>query len=162
MSTIRTSLPIPTQPWEAARAKFLEGLSPQEIQRFKDATPENLFYDASAVQKRHADNSKTWLFQERLSSLTDAINDYGKALDVYANANGLILSPIWGSVRVVLHVSPFFSIGAQVMMLLYNIQSFLTLSADCWRSRQVSGKRGGYAGANRRCTPTFSHIPNTL
>ncbi|KAF2124058.1 hypothetical protein P153DRAFT_303222 [Dothidotthia symphoricarpi CBS 119687] len=104
MSNIRTSLPIPTQPWDAAKAKFLDGLSPQEIQRFKDATLENLFYDASSVQKRHAHDSRVWLLQERLSSLTDAIEDYGKALDVYANTYGPVMSPLWGSLRVVLHI----------------------------------------------------------
>lgn len=105
MSSIRTSLPIPTQPWEAAKSRFLDGLSPEETKRFNDATLENLFYDASAAQKKHAHNSKTWLRQERLSSLVDAIDDYGKALDVFANTYGLILSPIWGSLRVILHVS---------------------------------------------------------
>ncbi|CAO2647534.1 Nn.00g084560.m01.CDS01 [Neocucurbitaria sp. VM-36] len=105
MSSIRTTLPIPTQPWEAAKCRFLDGLSLEETTRFKDATLENLFYDASAAQKKHADRSKAWLLQERLSSLVDAIEDYGKALDVFSNTYGLVLSPIWGSLRVVLHIA---------------------------------------------------------
>jgi hypothetical protein len=105
MSNIRTSIPIPTQPWEAAKAKFLEGLSPEETIRFKDATLENLFYDASVAQKKHAHDNRVWLLQERISPLVDAIEDYGKACDVFANTNGLVLSPIWGSLRVLLHVS---------------------------------------------------------
>ncbi|KAH8707014.1 hypothetical protein GQ44DRAFT_818027 [Phaeosphaeriaceae sp. PMI808] len=105
MSCLRTSLPIPTQPWEAARAKFLEALSEEESARFKNATLENLFYDASAAQKGHAQKSRSWLVQERLSSLVDSVADYGKALDVYSNTYGLIMSPIWGSLRVVLHIA---------------------------------------------------------
>jgi hypothetical protein len=37
--------------------------------------------------------------------LVDAIDDYGKALDVYSNTYGLVMSPLWGSLRIVLHVS---------------------------------------------------------
>ncbi|KAF2027157.1 hypothetical protein EK21DRAFT_91811 [Setomelanomma holmii] len=100
MSHIRTSLPVPTQPWNAAKARFLEGLSPTEITRFEHATCENLFYNASAAQKRHAKRSHGWLVQERLSPLMNAVSDYGQALDVYANTYGLIISPLWGSLRI--------------------------------------------------------------
>lgn len=105
MSAIRTALPFPTQPWEAARDEFIEGLSAEEKQRFSTAKLENIFYDASASQKRYAKSSRSWAIQERLSPLLDGIDDYGKALDVYSNSYGLILCPIWGSIRVVLHVS---------------------------------------------------------
>lgn len=104
MSNIRTNLPVPTRPWEDAKVKFLAGLSPEDVARFIAATPENLFYDASTAQKKHAQQSRSWLMQERVSSLVDAINDYGKALDVYSNSYGLILCPIWGSLRIVLQV----------------------------------------------------------
>lgn len=107
MSNILTALPIPTQPWEAARAKFLEGLSPAQKLHFETATLENIFYGASVSQRQHAQVSKSWLLQERLAPLIDAINDYSKAFDVYANANGMLLSPLWGSLRVILHVSSF-------------------------------------------------------
>ncbi|KAF2870424.1 hypothetical protein BDV95DRAFT_81231 [Massariosphaeria phaeospora] len=105
MASIRTSVPFPTEPWEAAKQKFLEALSEEDIKRFKDATLENVFYGASSTQKKHAHGSRSWAIQERLSSLVDGIDDYGKALDVYANTYGLILSPIWGSIRVVLHIA---------------------------------------------------------
>jgi hypothetical protein len=105
MASIRTSVPFPTQPWEAAKRRFLEGLSLGERDRFQNATAENVFYDASASQKKHAQGSKSWLVHEKLSSLTDGIEDYGKALDVFSNTYGLILCPLWGSVRVVLQVS---------------------------------------------------------
>ncbi|KAI8931644.1 hypothetical protein NX059_011294 [Plenodomus lindquistii] len=105
MSSIRTSLAVPVQPWETAKQRFLAGLSHEEAQEFRDATLENLFYNASAAQKRHAHGSRSWLVQERLSSLVDSIDDYGKALDVYSNTSGLILGPIWGSLRVILHIA---------------------------------------------------------
>jgi hypothetical protein len=105
LARLRTELPFPTRPWEAAKAKFLDGLSPEERQRFTDATPENLFYDASASQKKYARGSRSWVMQQKATSLVEGIADYGKALDVYANASSLVLCPIWGSIRVVLHVS---------------------------------------------------------
>lgn len=105
MANIRTKLPIPTRPWESAKEKFLEGLSQEQAKQFGDATAENLFYDASAAQRTHAKNSRSWLLQERLSSLVNAIDDYSKALDVYSNTYGLVISPLWGSLRIILHVS---------------------------------------------------------
>ncbi|KAF2825246.1 hypothetical protein CC86DRAFT_407469 [Ophiobolus disseminans] len=105
MAGIRASLPFPTQPWEVAKAKFLEGLSLEQRSQFQSATIENLFYGTSVIQRRHAQESRVWPLQQRISSLVDAIDDYGKALDVYANTCGLILSPIWGSIRVLLHIA---------------------------------------------------------
>ncbi|KAF1998479.1 hypothetical protein P154DRAFT_439146 [Amniculicola lignicola CBS 123094] len=105
MTNVRTGLPFPTQPWEVAKARFLEGLSQEEVRRFKNATLENLFYDASATQKKHAKGSRTWVIQERITSLVDGIQDYGKALDVFSNTYPLVLCPLWGSIRVVLHIA---------------------------------------------------------
>ncbi|KAF2654798.1 hypothetical protein K491DRAFT_600076 [Lophiostoma macrostomum CBS 122681] len=105
LTKLRTELPFPTRPWEAAKAKFLDGLSQEEWQRFRNATPENLFYDASAAQKRHARGSRSWVLQQKTTSLVEGIAEYGKALDVYSNASSLILCPLWGSIRVVLHIA---------------------------------------------------------
>ncbi|KAF2279072.1 uncharacterized protein EI97DRAFT_484903 [Westerdykella ornata] len=105
MSAILTALPFPTRPWETAKAQFLEQLTPEEKQCFESATLENIFYQTSAAQKRHANGSNSWAMQERISSLVDAIEEYGKALDVYANAFPLVLSPLWGSIRVILKIA---------------------------------------------------------
>lgn len=105
MSKLRTSLPIPTEPWERAKRDFLQWLPLAERTRFETATVENLFYDTSVTQKRHGRDSHTWRMQERLSPLVEAIEEYGKALDVFPNACGLILSPLWGGLRVIMHVS---------------------------------------------------------
>ncbi|KAF2679822.1 hypothetical protein K458DRAFT_313422 [Lentithecium fluviatile CBS 122367] len=104
MADIQTCLHIPTQPWEAAKSRFLEGLSLEEVQKFNEANLENLFYEASATQKKHAQGSKSWIWQERLASLVDGIDDYGKALDVFPNMCPLVVAPIWGSIRVVIQI----------------------------------------------------------
>jgi hypothetical protein len=136
MSHIRTSLPVPTQPWESAKAKFLEGLSQEDVSRFQAANIENVFYSTEVAQRKHADESKIWPLQQRLSSLVDAIDDYGKALDVYANTYGLILSPMWGSIRVIIHVSLASSLSSPFdvsVLLLCGEQYIMTLtkSPDC-------------------------------
>ncbi|PVI05552.1 hypothetical protein DM02DRAFT_668201 [Periconia macrospinosa] len=102
---VRTALPIPTEPWETAKARFLAGLTPAELKNYEDATPENLFYDASAAQKKHASSSRSWIVQERITSLVQGIEEYGKALDVFANTSSLILCPLWGSIRVVIQIA---------------------------------------------------------
>ncbi|KAL9035547.1 MAG: hypothetical protein Q9180_004806, partial [Flavoplaca navasiana] len=45
----------------------------------------------------------------KLQPMIAAIEQYGKALDVYANAYPLVLSPLWGSIRVVLHLAREFA-----------------------------------------------------
>jgi hypothetical protein len=106
MTDIRTSLPIPTQPWEAARESFYEGLLPHERDLYSNATLENIFHDASSSQNSHIRGSRTWRLQERLAPLVESLEEYGKAMDVFVNTCPLILSPLWGSLRLVLLVSP--------------------------------------------------------
>jgi hypothetical protein len=77
MSQIRTNMPVATQPWEAAKAKFLEGLSQADVARFRAATMENFFYSTAVTLRNHAQESRAWPLQQRMSSLADAIDDYG-------------------------------------------------------------------------------------
>jgi len=92
--------------WTRAKMRYIEDLNEEEKQLYYQATPETLFYDASAAQKKYTAQSTTFALSERLQPLREAIAQYGQALDVYSNAYPLVLSPIWGSIRVVLHVSP--------------------------------------------------------
>ena len=61
--------------------------------------------DADEAVSRHKESSKGVNVVEKLQPLVAAIEQYGQALNVYANAYPLVLSPLWGSVRVVLQVS---------------------------------------------------------
>ena len=42
----------------------------------------------------------------KLQPIVRAIEHYAQAVDVYSNAYPIVLSPLWGSIRVVLHVNP--------------------------------------------------------
>lgn len=71
---------------------------------YDQATPETLFYSASAAQKMHKADSTIHDLMDKLQPFVSAIEQYGQALDVYANAYPLALSPLWGIIRVVLRV----------------------------------------------------------
>ena len=71
---------------------------------FNEASLEKVFYDASAAEKKHATSSNTRALSRKLEPLVSAIEQYGEAIDVYSNSFPLALCPLWGSVRVVLHV----------------------------------------------------------
>jgi hypothetical protein len=144
MSRIRTSLPISTQPWKAAKAKFLDGLSPEQIVRFNDATLENTFQAASAAQKSHSHIDRGWVLRQRISSLVDDIDEYGKALEIFPNTSGLILSHIWGGLRVVLHVSHYYipnipnSMLSQLLMSSRLLAKLANLKRGSWICQQKS------------------------
>lgn len=79
--------------------RYNEDLSDDEKQLFLNASLESTFYSASAAKKSHKCNVAS-----QLQTFAAEIEQYGAALDVYANSWSLILCPLWGSVRVVLHV----------------------------------------------------------
>jgi len=111
MSDTSASVPMPTQrlapsdPWEIATSRFLEGLDEAERALFSEATPENLYYDSSNTERLDRADSKTRACLQNLQPLITAVQDYGKALDTYANVASLYLAPIWGSIRVMLVIA---------------------------------------------------------
>lgn len=82
----------------------MEDLDEDEKKAFKTASIENLFYSASAAQKDHKEKSRSRALSSKLEPLVSAIDQYGRALDVYSNTYSLAMSPLWGSIRVLLQV----------------------------------------------------------
>jgi len=95
----------PISAWEAAQNRFLEGLSDNEKQLFETATPENLYSSANSLHGKYIADSRLRAIQQKLQPLVDCVEDYGKALDVFANASSLLLCPLWGSLRVLIHTA---------------------------------------------------------
>ncbi|KAL9013111.1 MAG: hypothetical protein Q9173_002171 [Seirophora scorigena] len=91
--------------WTRARDRYVEDLSKEEVALYQAASPESIFYDASAAEKIHTSSSRGVKVADKLRPLIAAIEQYGKALDIYANAYPLVLSPLWGSIRIVLHLA---------------------------------------------------------
>lgn len=90
--------------WTRAKSRYVEDLIHAEKQFFMQASPETIFYDASAAEKRHEASSTSRRLIYKLQPFVTAIEKYGQALDVYSNASPLALSPLWGSIRVLLMV----------------------------------------------------------
>ena len=98
---------LPSQDaWSRARNRYIEDLTHEEKQSYMQATPETIFYDASAAEKSHEASSTSRGLMYKLQPFVAAIEQYGQALDVYSNAYPLALSPLWGSIRVLLMVFP--------------------------------------------------------
>ena len=94
--------------WIRARDRYMEDLSSEEKALYATASPESIYYDVSAAEKAHTSSSASLRIAEKLQPMIAAIEQYGKALDVYANAYPLVLNPLWGSIRVVLHLASEF------------------------------------------------------
>jgi hypothetical protein len=75
---IQTRLPIPTKPWETAKARFLGGLSESNRRLFNSASLENVFYQSSGTFDKFKTDSKLWKCQLKLQPLIDAVSEYGK------------------------------------------------------------------------------------
>ena len=97
--------PFAQDAWTRAQDRFVEDLSESERSLYHQSSLEMNLYDASAAQIRHQRTSSNRNLMSKLQPLTSAIDQYGEALDDYANAYPLALSPLWGSLRIVLLVS---------------------------------------------------------
>lgn len=95
---------LPYDPWAAAKDRFLADLSEQERQLFNNVSLENLYYTTSNAQRSHEEESATRRLSKQLEPLTDALEDYGKAMDVISNSFSLYVCPVWGCIRVVLSI----------------------------------------------------------
>ncbi|KAI9720936.1 MAG: hypothetical protein M1828_005506 [Chrysothrix sp. TS-e1954] len=132
--------------WALARARLLEGVSDEEKGILCRATPESMFYEANVEHRTYSARSRAQKLQRRLRPLTNALQEYGKALDTYANASPTILCPLWGSIRLLMVwsrasqdcqekiVSMFVSIGAALPQL----GSYETLFPDSLAMRNMT------------------------
>ena len=90
--------------WIRAQDRYIEDLDQEEQRMFFRATPESLLEDSVTAEKSHGTNSTTRKVMEKLQPFVAAIVQYGDAIDVYSSTYSLALGPIWGSVKVLLHV----------------------------------------------------------
>ena len=95
---------IPIDPWQAAHALYMKDLSAEEQALFETATLDNLLDSTNTAQRQHQDESRSRYIFSKLEPLINAIDQYGRVLDIYANTYSLAMAPLWGSVRVLLHV----------------------------------------------------------
>ena len=92
-------------PWQRAVEDYREGLTAEEKLAFACSTPEDILRDVAEQDAAQRESSKTRAFAQKLQPLLSSIEQYGKALDVISNSSPTILSPLWGSLRILLRVS---------------------------------------------------------
>ena len=90
--------------WVRARDRYVEDLNEQEQQMYFKASPESLLDDSRTAEKNYGADSTTRRVVEKLQPFVTAIVQYGDAVDTYSSTYPLALGPIWGSVKVLLHV----------------------------------------------------------
>ena len=93
--------------WALARTRFCEDLSEEEALKYQHGTLESIYYDASVAEKTHQGQSRSRELAKKIEPFTAAVEQYGQAMDVFSNAASLFICPLWGAMRVCLHVSHF-------------------------------------------------------
>ena len=89
---------------------FIKDLTPDEKRLLGAANlSDAILQDAVELDRRHKGKSSGRKAAQKLKPLVDGINQYGAALDVLSNSSSLFLCPIWGSMRVILHLASEFS-----------------------------------------------------
>ncbi|KAH7418982.1 ankyrin repeat-containing domain protein [Cadophora sp. MPI-SDFR-AT-0126] len=89
---------------------FFETLSPKEKDLFVATTVvENLLGDVKSAESLHKAKSVSRKASVALKPFIAGIEQYAAAFDVIANASSTILSPLWGSFRIVLHLAKEYS-----------------------------------------------------
>lgn len=86
--------------------EFFGSLTTEERDLFTATTlVENLLADVTSAEKQHKAKSTSRRASTALKPLISGIEQYAAAFDTIANASSMVLCPLWGSFRVVLHVS---------------------------------------------------------
>jgi hypothetical protein len=103
MATV-TNQPASVQFVQDSAKNFLASLSPDENALFQATNAaEALLQEIGTANSEHKDASVLRKASVALLPFIAGIEQYGQAMDVFANSNDL-LCPIWGSIRIVLHV----------------------------------------------------------
>ncbi|KAL8856574.1 MAG: hypothetical protein Q9178_006803 [Gyalolechia marmorata] len=94
---------------DGIKQAFFETLSPNEKELFKATIlAEQLLEEVKAAEKIHKDKSISKKVAQALKPFVRGIEQYGAALDVISNASAQFACPVWGSIRVILHLASEF------------------------------------------------------
>jgi hypothetical protein len=92
--------------WERARHDFEADLSTQERHLFTSTDVSHVLAEVKLAEQVHQRGSRARTFSQMIQPLVAAIDHYGQALDTISNSSSAVLCPLWGSLRVLLRVSP--------------------------------------------------------
>jgi nucleoside-triphosphatase THEP1 len=108
------------EPWITARSRFLDGLSDStQRQLFENATLENMFFTASAGFQQHESSKLSAIARKRVKPLLESLDGFSKALDVLSQSSASVLCPLWGGIRIVLHLALEYDKYFTKLMIMY-------------------------------------------
>ena len=94
------------QKLKSIQEAFVKDLIPEEMLLLgAPDLADAILQDAVELDKRHKSRSSGRKVAKKLKPLVDGINEYGTALDVLSNTSSVFVCPIWGSMRVILHLA---------------------------------------------------------
>jgi len=88
--------------FEVILADFKKNLTPGELRDFQFVTLNDVRETALRIQ-RDQENLKTMMNMARLESFLEAMNQFGKVIEVFGNAN-IFVAFVWGPLKFVLQV----------------------------------------------------------
>ena len=105
--------PLPSQimtlasaTFEAVLNDFKKRLTPKELENFQITTLKDVRETALRIQNEQ-EQSKTMMNMVRLESFLEAMDQFGKVIDVFVNASSFVAF-VWGPVKFVLQVRTAF------------------------------------------------------
>ena len=105
MSTVRGS-------FETILADFKKNLTAGERQDFQFVTLNDVRETALRIQKDQ-ESLKTMMNMTRLESFLEAMNQFGRVVEVFGNAN-IFVAFVWGPMKFILQVIILFPLGASL------------------------------------------------
>jgi hypothetical protein len=88
--------------FEAIASDFKKRLTPRELENFQFVTLKDVRETALRIQ-HDQEQMKTMMNMARLESFFEAMNQFGKVIEVFLNASGYVAF-IWGPMKFILQV----------------------------------------------------------
>ena len=88
-----------------AQKKFRSGLSPKDRALLSEkSSADEVLSEVESLEEQCRDQSRTFKLVKQIDPFIRAVEQYGKALDQFANAKPEILGIIWGSTCIIIRV----------------------------------------------------------
>lgn len=138
MSTNSTSLV--SEAFETALAGFKRRLTDKELKDFEGTRVEDIKYEIQRIQDGH-ENLKQNMNMNRIKSFLEAMEQFGKILDVFLNASQFVAF-VWGPLKFMLMVGklPAFSnLQAAFFMTVCRLRALSMLTSSLLGVPQLCG-----------------------
>jgi hypothetical protein len=103
--------------FEVILADFKKNLTPGELRDFQFVTLNDVRETALRIQKDQ-ENLKTMMNMARLESFLEAMNQFGKVIEVFGNAN-IFVAFVWGPLKFVLQVIFLLFLSSCIILLIF-------------------------------------------